>query len=157
VTGVLLTLTAAALGAVFFDVGGVKWYPPATAGSSTTAAPTISGSARVIDGDTVVVAGTTVRLKGVDAAELGTARGEDARRAMDRLVTGRLTCRLTGEKTHGREVGYCATADGTDINRAIIAQGAALACPRYDDRYVPFEQSAALAAQPRSSYCVKRF
>ena len=157
VTGILLTLTAAALGAVYFDVGGAKWYPPATVGSSTTAAPTISGSARVIDGDTVVVAGTTIRLKGVDAAELGTARGEDARRAMVRLVTGRLTCRLTGEKTHGREVGYCATADGTDINRAIIAQGAALACPRYDDRYVPFEQAGALAAQPRSSYCVKRF
>ena len=157
VTGLLLTLTAAALGAVYFDVGGAKWYPPATVGSSTTAAPTISGSARVIDGDTVVVAGTTIRLKGVDAAELGTARGEDARREMVRLVTGRLTCRLTGEKTHGREVGYCATADGTDINRAIIAQGAALACPRYDDRYVPFEQAAALAAQPRSSYCVKRF
>jgi endonuclease YncB( thermonuclease family) len=126
----------------------VDWQEPA---------PTISGSARVIDGDTVVVAGTTVRLKGVDAAELGTARGEDARRVMDRLVNGRLTCRLTGEKTHGREVGYCATADGTDINLAIIAQGAALACPRYDDRYVPFEQAAALAAQPRSSYCVKRF
>jgi endonuclease YncB( thermonuclease family) len=157
VTGILLTLTAAALGAVFFDVGGAKWYLPATAGSSTTAAPTISGSARVIDGDTVVVAGTIVRLKGVDAAELGTARGEDARRVMDRLVTGPLTCRLTGEKTHGREVGYCATADGTDINRAIIAQGAALACPRYDDRYVPFEQAAALTAQPRSSYFVKRF
>ena len=157
VTGILLTLTAAALGAVYFDVGGAKWYPPATVGSSTTAAPTISGSARVIDGDTVVVAGTTIRLKGVDAAELGTARGEDARRAMARLVTGRLTCRLTGEKTYGRGVGYCATADGTDINRAIIAQGAALACPRYDDRYVPFEQAAALAAQPRSSYFVKRF
>ena len=76
---------------------------------------------------------------------------------MATLVTGTLTCRLTGEKTHRREVGYCTTANGTDINRAIIAQGAALACPRYDDRYVPFEQAAALAAQPRSSYCVKRF
>jgi endonuclease YncB( thermonuclease family) len=37
---------------------------------------TISGPARVVDGDIVVVAGTTIRLKGVDAAELGTARGE---------------------------------------------------------------------------------
>jgi endonuclease YncB( thermonuclease family) len=118
---------------------------------------TISGPVRVIDGDTVVVAGTRVRLKGVDAAELGTARGENARRAMIALVTGTLTCRLTGEKTHGREVGYCFTSDGTDINRAIIAQGVALACPRYDDRYVRYEQAAALAAQPRSSYCVKRF
>jgi endonuclease YncB( thermonuclease family) len=157
VTGILLTVTAAALGAVSLDVSSAMRYPVRTTAVSTTAAPTISGSAHVIDGDTVVVAGTTVRLKGVDAAELGTARGEDARRVMDRLVIGRLTCRLTGEKTHGREVGYCATADGTDINRAIIAQGAALACPRYDERYVPFEQAAALAVQPRSSYCVKRF
>ena len=80
VTGILLTLTAAALGAVSFDVGGAK-YPVLATAAPTTAAPTtaasttaatISGSARVIDGDTVVVAGTTVRLKGVDAAELGT-------------------------------------------------------------------------------------
>src|SRR5262245_61201436 len=92
----------------------------------------INGPARVIDGDTVVVAGTTVRLKGVDAAELGTPRGENAKRVMIALVTSELTCRLTGEKTHGREVGYCFTSDGVDINQAIIASGAALACPRYD-------------------------
>jgi hypothetical protein len=49
------------------------------------------------------------------------------------------------------------TADGTDINREIIEMGAALACPRYDTRYVPFEQEEARAVQPRSSYCVKRF
>ena len=42
------------------------------------------------------------------------------------LVTSELTCRLTGEKTHRREVGYCVTADGIDINRAIIASGC---CP----------------------------
>jgi hypothetical protein len=42
-TGILLTLTAAALGAVFFDVGRANWYQ------------TISGPARVIGGDTVVV------------------------------------------------------------------------------------------------------
>jgi hypothetical protein len=40
--------------------------------------------------------------------------------------------------------------------QAIIAQGAALACPRYDARYLPFEQAAALAAQQRASYCVRR-
>jgi endonuclease YncB( thermonuclease family) len=121
------------------------------------AAPlTISGPARVIDGDTVVVAGVTVRLKGVDAAELGTVRGEDAKAVMMGIVTGDLTCRLTGEKTWKRDVGYCFTADGMDINREIIEMGAALACPRYDTRYMPFEQEEAGAAQPRSSYCVKR-
>jgi endonuclease YncB( thermonuclease family) len=121
-----------------------------------SAGGTISGPARVVDGDTVVVAGTTVRLKGVDAAELGTVRGENARRAMVALVTGGgLTCRLTGEKTWGREVGYCLTPSGIDVNQAIIASGAALACPRYDARYLRFEQPAALAAQARAPYCVK--
>ena len=71
------------------------------------------------------------------------------------IVTSDLTCRLTGEKTYRREVGYCTTVNGTDINRAIIASGAALARPRDQDRYVPFEQAAALVAQPRSPYCVK--
>jgi endonuclease YncB( thermonuclease family) len=154
-TGIFVPLVAAAVGAVIY-VGATRWYPALVSGPSRLAALTISGPARVIDGDTVVVAGTRVRLKGVDAAELETTRGENARRVMVTLVTESLTCRLTGEKTYDREVGYCTTADGTDINRAIIAKGAALACPRYDDRYVPFEQAAALAAQPRSSYCVKR-
>jgi endonuclease YncB( thermonuclease family) len=64
------------------------------------AAPlTVSGPARVIDGDTVVVAGTVVRLKGVDAPELGSVRGEIARGVMIALVTSELTCRLTGERT----------------------------------------------------------
>ena len=50
------------------------------------------------------------------------------------------------KKTHRREVSYCTTANGIDINQAIIAQGAALACPRYNTRYLPFEQAAALGA-----------
>ena len=128
--------------------------------SATAAAAdplTISGPARVIDGDTVVVGGVHVRLKGVDAAERGTERGDDATQVMMGIVAGDLTCRLTGEKTRKREVGYCFTPHGLDINREIIEMGAALACPRYDTRYMRFEQADALAAQPRSSYCVKRF
>jgi endonuclease YncB( thermonuclease family) len=119
-------------------------------------ATTISGPARVIDGDTIVVNNTHVRLKGVDAEELNTARGEEARRVMIRIVTGWLTCQLTGEKTYNREVGYCFTRDGTDINQAIIASGAALACPRYDTRYMPYERADALAVQRRAPYCIRR-
>jgi endonuclease YncB( thermonuclease family) len=136
-------IIAAALSAVCFDVSGAQYVTRST----------ISGSVRVIDGDTVVVAGTTVRLKGVDASELGTPRGENARRTMLALVPAELTCHLTGEKTHGREVGYCFTSDGIDINQAIIVSGAALACPRYDTRYLRFEQTDALAAQVRAPYC----
>src|SRR6266436_6082814 len=112
-TRTLLALIAAASGTMlFFNVSNAQERYPVR----TTA--TISGPARVVDGDTVVVAGTTVRLKGVDAAELGTVRGESARRAMIALVTKELTCRLTFEKTWGREVGYRMTAGGIDINQA---------------------------------------
>jgi endonuclease YncB( thermonuclease family) len=115
----------------------------------------ISGPARVLDGDTVDVAGVRVRLKGVDAAERGDPIGENARALMIGIVgDSDLTCQLTGEKTHRREVGYCFTADGVD--REIIAQGVALACERYDSRYVKFEQAEAIAAQSRASYCVRR-
>src|SRR5262249_15703698 len=65
-----------------------------------------------------LVEGLSGGLKGVDAAELGTARGESARRAMVALVAGRLTCELTGEQTHGREVGYCFTSGGLAIKPA---------------------------------------
>ena len=146
-----IAIFVAVSSAVAYGPSMPDWFKPAP---QVVGAGVVTGPAAVIDGDTVVVSGTTVRLKGVDAAELGTARGENARRVMAAIVTGSLTCRLTGEKTWGREVGYCATAAGTDINREIIARGAALSCPRYDDRYRAFERPEALSAQPRSPYCV---
>lgn len=120
------------------------------------AAGTITGPAFVTDGDTVRVGTTAVRLRGVDAGERGTARGDAATRAMIKIVNGStLTCELTGERTWGREVGYCRTSDGVDIGRAIVESGFALACPRYSVRYLPFERPEALRAQARASYCVQ--
>jgi endonuclease YncB( thermonuclease family) len=99
-TTALLSLAAFAVMrggmANMFMTTAIDGKPPA---HMDAAHMTVSGPARVIDGDTVVVNGTTVRLKGVDAAELGTERGEAARRAMTRIGTGTLTCPLTGEKT----------------------------------------------------------
>src|SRR3954454_8728223 len=82
---------------------------------------TVRGPAYVRDADTVVVGGTTVvRLKGVDADELRTPRGRHARQVMINIIDGQdLVCMLTAERTHGREVGYCTTAGGVDINREI--------------------------------------
>ena len=83
----------------------------------------VVGPARVIDGDT-----PPRRLKGVDAAERGTERGDKGTAAMRTLVgANELTCTLTGERTHRREVGYCVTADGTDITRRSSPK--ALRCP----------------------------
>jgi endonuclease YncB( thermonuclease family) len=100
----------------------------------------------------------TILTIGHSAGRRSHSAHDEARAQPLYLLQEELHCRFTpGEQTYHREVGYCTAIDRTDINRAIIAQGAALACPRFDDRYVRFEQAVALAAQPRSSYCVKRF
>jgi len=117
----------------------------------------VAGPSRVVDGDTVVVDGTTVRLKGVDAAEMSTILGVESKRIMEEIVMGQdLYCRLTGERTHRREVGYCFTKDDVDINRAIIERGGALSCPRYDARYIKYERPELLLAQSRARYCTGR-
>ena len=71
-------LSFAAVAAIATAAALAKAGPPA----APPAMATVSGPARVIDGDTVVVDGVEVRLKGDDAAELGTPRGEAARRVI---------------------------------------------------------------------------
>ena len=117
----------------------------------------LTGKATVVDGDTIIVSGVTVRLKGVDAPELGRDLGQSAKEAMEDIIGSEtVSCDLTGEKTHGREVGYCRVISGVDINREIIREGHALACPRYSDRYMTDEDPDAVETIGRSSYCITR-
>ena len=77
---------------------------------------TVSGPARVIDGDTVAVGEIHVRLKGVDARRARHGAGDAATAAMQVIVgNSELHCTLTGEKTWKRDVGFCFTSDGVDI------------------------------------------
>jgi endonuclease YncB( thermonuclease family) len=142
---------AAVLGATALGISNeIQWL------QARAKEATISGPARVIDGDTVVVAGVHVRLKGVDAAELPTPLGEIARTTMRAIVgNSELSCQLTGERSWRREVGFCFTSDGVDINRRIVELGVALSCPRYSTRYLEFEQPVALAVQSRAPYCLQ--
>jgi endonuclease YncB( thermonuclease family) len=82
----------------------------------------ISSHAHVLDGDTIIVDGWRVRLKGVDAPELGAPGGGHARDVMRDIVgpEGVVVCELTGERTRGREVGFCARPDSLDVNREIM-------------------------------------
>ena len=109
---------------------------------------------QVRDADTIVVSGTPVRLNGVDAPELGTRAGRDARRWMVNYLSGRsIECDLNGERTHDRWVGVC-YADGEDIGAALIAAGHALDCRRYSDgRYAHLETPAARSRLRRAGYC----
>lgn len=88
----------------------------------------------VTDGDTVVVETRRkdvlrVRFYGVDAPETATehwptqAYGEAASRFMQQLVGGRaVSVRLTGERTHGREVGEV-FVEGRSASRELLRAG----------------------------------
>ncbi|WP_170481314.1 thermonuclease family protein [Ruegeria arenilitoris] len=118
---------------------------------ATTAA---AGGLQVRDADTIVVDGTPVRLNGVDAPELGTRSGQDAKRWMVNFLRGKnIECKLNGERTYDRWVGVC-YADGQDIGAAVIAAGHALDCARFSGgRYRQLETPAAKSRLRRAGYC----
>lgn len=104
----------------------------------------LTGHARTIDGDTIEIGAVPVRLKGIAAPERGEPGGAEATDAMRRLIGNKeVRCELTGERTHRRAVGYC-SADGIDLNGAMVRGGWALSCPRYSTRYVGLEPRAGI-------------
>lgn len=118
------------------------------------ASSALSASFHVRDADTIVVDGTPVRLNGVDAPELKTAAGKDAKRWMVNYLRDKvITCDLNGERTYDRWVGVC-FADGEDIGAAVISAGHALDCHRYSGgRYRDLETPAARSRIKRAGYC----
>lgn len=114
----------------------------------------VSAQVHVRDADTIVVDGKAVRLNGVDAPELDTRAGQDAKRWMIQYLQGKsVTCDLTGARTYDRWVGVC-FADGEDIGAAVIAAGKALDCARYSGgRYKHLETAAAKSKLRRARYC----
>lgn len=116
--------------------------------------PAAAQSLHVRDADTIVVDGTPVRLNGVDAPELNSRAGRDAKRWMVNYLRNRsITCELNGDRTYDRWVGTC-YADGQDIGAAVIAAGHALDCPRYSGgRYRHLEKPAAKSRIRRAAYC----
>ena len=112
----------------------------------------LSGRAEVVDGDTLVVGGTTVRLHGIDAAEAGqrcvgegrkiTRPGDRARALLAKLTADGVSCAGREHDDYGRLIAVCRTADGRDIDRALVAAGWAWAFVRYSSDYVAEEQEA---------------
>jgi endonuclease YncB( thermonuclease family) len=110
-----------------------------------------SGAARAKDGDSLMVGNKEVRLFGVDAPELsqscqrdgqGWACGSAAKDLLDSLVRGKTVyCSPTGLDQFHRVLARCA-AGTTDLNRAMVANGYAVAFRRYSSDYVSAEDSA---------------
>lgn len=119
----------------------------------------ISGTAYVIDGDTITIGRAHIRLYGIDAPELaqpcmGTWQkytitwpcGVRAKTALEGLVAGKaLVCmpdRQHPKDTYGRTVALCVTPNGDDVGRWLVTHGWAVAYVRYSSAYVAQEASA---------------
>ena len=113
----------------------------------------ISGPVRVGDGDSIDIGRTRIRLHGIDAVELAQrckdaagadyACGEDAKRTLEDLVRGK-TVRCDerhGVDQYGRIAAVC-TADGIDLNAAMVDSGFALAYRQHSLAYVSNEERA---------------
>jgi len=112
----------------------------------------LSGSARVIDGDTIEIAGERVRLAGIDAPEIHQTciassgdewrAGRIAANHLERMVRHQhVTCRAAGRDSYGRILGRC-TANGRNVNAAMIREGMAWAFRKYSEIYVHDERFA---------------
>ena len=114
----------------------------------------ISGTARVIDGDTIALGSQVIRLYGIDAPEnaqdcqRGNGQtyncGAVAESALKALLTQRVSCSGTEHDRYRRLIGTC-TSGGVDVSRRLVSTGNALAYRKYSTRYVADEQIAASA------------
>ena len=122
--------------------------------AACNAATTVSGSARVTDGDSLEIRGARIRLHAIDAPEgaqscgRGGARwscGSAARNKLEELIGGRtVTCRQQDTDDYGRVVAVC-RAGTLDLGAAMVEAGFARAYRRYGDDYVRQEAAAEAA------------
>lgn len=102
---------------------------------------TSEGRATVHDGDTITVGGERLRLRGMDAFEIGQQCrrgteaydcGRTARLALDELVARRsVTCAVSGRDRYGRGLAECTVGD-ISLNAALVEAGWALAYGDFD-------------------------
>jgi len=118
-------------------------------------ADVVSGSPRVLDGDSLEIGDVSIRLFGIDAPEgrQTCTRGDEAWRCGDaaarelrRLIGAQsIVCERRDTDTYGRMVARC-TAGNTDLAAALTLAGYALAYRQYSNDYVD-EEAAAKAAK----------
>jgi endonuclease YncB( thermonuclease family) len=112
----------------------------------------IVGPAYVVDGDTIKIQGVRIRFYGIDAPESSQqcsdatgaeySCGQDATAALDNMVRGQtVVCDQRDTDKYGRAVAIC-TANGTDLNAALVEAGLAVAYRHFSLIYVGNEESA---------------
>ena len=112
----------------------------------------LTGTARVLDGDTIELRGKRIRLEGIDAPETrqqcersyGSKYrcGRDAMTALRKKISGRrISCSSSGRDRYGRTIATCSLGK-TDLNRWMVRRGHAVAYRRYSRTYVGDETRA---------------
>lgn len=92
----------------------------------------ISGSAYVVDGDTININKTQIRLFGIDAPELNHPHGKKAKWELIGLCKGQtVRAVITDEDDHGRMVAKCYLPDGRDLSAEMVQAGLAIDWPKF--------------------------
>ena len=109
---------------------------------------TITGSATVIDGDTITLGEHKVRLNGFDTPERGSICGSTdvyaaASSALKNFIAEQtVTCELNGEKSYDRVIGTC-SARGTDLGMFMAESGWGRDWPKFSGgKYEAAEKAA---------------
>ena len=78
----------------------------------------------VVDGDTLREGMVSIRLWGIDAPEMDTQAGRDARRYLIELTRGdEITCEQKGTDGYGRRVAICMDSLGSDLACSLLEAG----------------------------------
>lgn len=111
----------------------------------------LTGTARVIDGDTLEVGTERIRLHGIDAVELSQTCtrngenwrcGEDAAALMRTFADGKpVACRQRDIDKYGRIVATCEVG-WQDLGAVMIEAGLAVALPQFSQAYLESEAMA---------------
>lgn len=115
----------------------------------------ITGSASVVDGDTIKVSGQSIRLWGIDAPELSEPFGEASKRSLKNLINERsVTCtQVSNARSYNRIVATCKIGN-MDLGAAQVSSGAALDCAHYSNgHYRSFEPKAIRNSLIQKPYC----
>ena len=135
---------------------GVLWLLPLLLLSiqNPAHAESITGSARVLDGDTISIGVDVIRLHGIDAPENGQNCkrsngksfncGASAEKKLKVLTAGEVTCTGTSRDNYERLIAVCSNGVA-EINTAMVLSGWALAYRKFSQDYIAEEDEAKAA------------
>ena len=98
----------------------------------------ISGTARIVDGDTLEINRQRIRLFGIDAPEFSQLGGADAMVKLKSLTTDKnglfliVSCTKKSTDRYERIVAIC-SANGNDLGAAMVRSGYAMDWPKYSN------------------------